>query len=145
MKPRSHSQLFAVALCVLALFVVQIPGSRAGYVCLCGGKPVPTQTSHCHGPHGEKCHASDAENGDSHHEENSGDREDHQVVNQDVQMRPVDAKAQVFAPQVWLAMPRVADFVIAVRVEKVSGSYLSRIGESPPAGVAVARTIVLLI
>ncbi len=130
---------------MLALFVAQTFGSKVAYYCLCGGKPVPTQTSHCHGPHGEKCHTSEAQNADSHSEEGSGERKDHQAVSQDVQARLLEAKAQVFAPQVLLAVLRVADFVFADREEKAPASYLTRFGESPPFGVTVARTIVLLI
>lgn len=107
-----------------------------------------TQSSHCHGPHGVDCHsrpaASDAAHED-HDEEKSGPRQDHQVVSQEVQMRTLDAKAQVFAPQVLLAVLRVMDFVYADREEKAPTGYLTRFGESPPCGVAVARTVVLLI
>ena len=145
MTRRSNFHIFAIALCVLALFVAQTFGSKAGYVCLCGGKPVPTQTSHCHGPHGEKCHAGDVQADDSHSEEGSGQREDHQVVNQDVQLRPVEAAPQVIAPQVLLAMLPVVQILFASQEAKVPASYSVDFGESPPFGVTVARTIVLLI
>ena len=145
MKPRSNSHIFAIVLCVLALFVAQTFGSKAGYVCLCGGKPVPTQTSHCHGPHGEKCHTGDVQADDSHSEEGSGQREDHQVVNQDVQLRPVEAAQQIIAPQVLLAMLPVVHILFASQEAKVPASYSVDFGESPPFGVTVARTIVLRI
>ncbi|MEQ1862217.1 MAG: hypothetical protein ABMA13_20055 [Chthoniobacteraceae bacterium] len=145
MKPRSNSHIFAIVLCVLALFVAQTFGSKVGYYCLCGDKPVPTQTSHCHGPHGEKCHTDDAQTGAPHSEEGAGEREDHQVVNQDVQLRPVEAAAQVIAPQVLLAILPMVEVLFASRDAKVSASYSVDFGESPPFGVTVARTIVLLI
>lgn len=145
MTRKSNSHIFAIALCVLALFVAQTFGTKAGYVCLCGGKPVPTQTSHCHGPHGEKCHTGDAQADDSHSEQGSGPREDHQVVNQDVQLRPVEAAPQVIAPQVLLAMLPVVQILFASQEAKVPASYSVDFGESPPFGVTVARTIVLRI
>lgn len=145
MKPRPKSHIFAIALCVLALFVAQTFGSKVAYYCLCGGKPVPTQTTHCHGPHGEKCHSGDAQADDSHSEENSGEREDHQAVSQDVQLRPVEAAPQVTAPQALLAILPVVEILFASREAKVPASYSVDFGESPPFGITVARTIVLLI
>lgn len=145
MKPGSHSHLLAIVLCVLALLGTQVSGSRAGYICLCGGEPMPTQTSHCHGPHGEECHTADAQAGASHDEEDSGEREEHQVVSREVQLRPVEATQQVFAPQVLLAiLPMVETFFVRQDV-RVSARAGVDFGESPPFGVTVARTIVLLI
>ncbi len=133
-------------LCVLALFVAQTFGSKVAYYCLCGGKPVPTLTAYCYGPHGEECAEEEAKAGDAPCEDNEGgDRKDHQVVSQEVPMRAMDAKAQVFAPQVLLAVLRVVDFVYADREVKAPTGYLTRFGESPPFGVTVARTIVLRI
>jgi hypothetical protein len=144
-KPRSATHIFAIALCVLALFVAQTLGSRAGYVCLCGGKPVPTQTSHCHGPHGANCHADDARSGAPHDEDDSGPREDHQVVSQDVQSRPIEASPQIIAPQVVLAILPVVQVLLAGSETKVPAGASVDFGDSPPFGVTVARTIVLLI
>lgn len=145
MKKRPANQVFIIALCVLALFVAQTFGSKVAYYCLCGGKPVPTQTSHCHGPHGEKCHTSDVQNGDSHSEEGSGERKDHQAVSQDVQLRPVEAAPQVIAPQVLLAILPLVEILYSNLESKIPANYAVDFGESPPFGVTVARTIVLLI
>jgi hypothetical protein len=144
-KSRSNSHIFAIVLCVLALFVAQAFGNRVAYYCLCGGKPVPTQTSHCHGPHGEKCHSGDAQADDSHSEEGSGQREDHQVVNQDLQLRPLEAAPQVIAPQVLLAILPMLESFFARQEAKVPASCSVDFGESPPLGVTVARTTVLRI
>lgn len=145
MTRRSNSHLFAVVLCVLALFVAQTFGSKVAYFCLCGGKPVQTQTSYCEGPHGAKCHADDAKAAGSHSEKESGSRQDHQAVNQDVQSRLVDASQQVIAPQVLLAILPMLETFFASPEAKVQASYSVDFGESPPFGVTVARTIVLLI
>ena len=145
MNRRSHSHIFAIVLCVLALFVAQTFGSKAGYYCVCGGKPVPTQTAYCYGPHGEQCAEEEAHGGASTSDEGGGDRKDHQVVNQDVQLRPVEAAQQVIAPQVLLAILPMVEILFADRETKVPASYSVDFGESPPFGVTVARTIVLRI
>ena len=145
MKTRPYSHTLVLVLCVLALFVAQSFGSRPAFVCFCGGKPVATETSHCHGPHGEQCHADEHDGTGEHSEGKSGDREDHQVVSQDVEMLPAQAALQVTAPQALLAvLPRLAT-VISRQEAKVAVNYFVDLGESPPLGVAVASTIVLLI
>ena len=132
-------------LCVLALFVAQTLGGQRGYICLCGGKAIVTQTTHCHGPHGEKCHTDAAKDGTAHNEQDSGSREDHRVVKQDVQFRPVDAAQQVIAPQVLLAILPLVEILFSSQETKVPVSYSVDFGESPPFGVTEARTIVLRI
>ena len=145
MNRRSNSHIFAIVLCVLALFVTQTFGSKAGYYCLCGGKPVPTQASYCFGPHGEKCAEEEAHGGAATGDESGGDRKDHQVVNQEVQLRPVEAAQQVIAPQVLLTILPMAEIIFASQEAKVPASSSVDFGESPPFGVTVARTIVLRI
>lgn len=145
LKPRSNFQIFAIVLCVLALLVAQTVGGQRGYVCLCGGKPVATQTSHCHGPHGEECHTDNTRDAIPHSEDGAGPREDHQVVTQDVQLRPGEAAPQLVAPQILLAILPMVQVLFANQETKVSAGYSVDFGESPPFGVTVARTIVLLI
>jgi hypothetical protein len=142
---RSNSHIFALVLCVFALFVAQTFGSKAGYYCLCGGKPVQTQSSYCDGPHGAKCHADDAKDAGSHSEKDSGSRKEHQVVNQEVQLRSVEAGLQVIAPQVLLAILPLLEVLARGHDAMVAASYSVDFGESPPFGVTVARTIVLRI
>jgi hypothetical protein len=103
---------------------------------------MPTQAPHCYGPHGDHCHTNEACSGGSDSESGSGNRKDHQVVNNDVQSRPVGAAAQMVAPQVLLA---ILPMLFASEETKVPASYCVDFGESPPFGVTVARTIVLLI
>ena len=145
MNRRFNSHLFAILLCVLALFVAQTFGSKAGFYCLCGGKPVPTQSSYCDGPHGAKCHADDAKDAGSHSEKDSGSRKEHQVVSQEVQLRSVEAGLQVIAPQVVLAILPLLEVLARGHDAKVEASYSVDFGESPPFGVTVARTILLRI
>jgi hypothetical protein len=134
---------------MLALFVSHTFGSKAGFVCDCSGKPVPTKATHCYGPHGADCHADEAapavETGACSGEENSGDRENHSAVNEEVQMRPVDAVTQSVAPQVLLTLLPMDEFLFSAPEEKAPARYFVDEGESPPVGVSVARTIVLLI
>lgn len=130
-------------LCVLALFVAQTFGAKAGFYCLCGGKPVPTEVSHCYGPHGENCAGEEAHGGAK--DGGGTDRRDHEVVNQDVQMRTAEAAQQIVAPQVLLAVLPMVKILFAGRELPASGSDSVGFGKSPPLGVTVARTVVLLI
>jgi hypothetical protein len=146
LKPRSPHNVFVLALCILALFVSQTLGSRAGFVCDCSGKPVPTKATHCYGPHGTDCHADEGlEAGACSGEENSGDRENHIAVNEEVQMRPVEVAPQSIAPQVLLSLLPMMDYQFSIRETTAPARYFVESGESPPMGVSVARTIVLLI
>ena len=132
-------------LCILALFVAQTFGAKGNYVCECGGAPVLTPVSHCYGPHGEKCAEVEAQGVAATDDNDTGDRRDHEVVDTDVQSRPLEAPSQIVGPQVLLAiLPMVDAFSVRPEV-KVPASYLVDIGDSPPFGVTVARTIVLLI
>ncbi|MDZ4288907.1 MAG: hypothetical protein U0984_13155 [Prosthecobacter sp.] len=130
---------------MLALLVAQTLGSKAGYICICSGKAVPTQSSHCHGPHGAKCHDPAAVSGASHNDESSGDRENHTAVSEDVQMRLAEGATPMLVPQVLLAILPVLDISTPSQEAQGQSRYSVGIGDSPPVGVAVARTIVLLI
>jgi hypothetical protein len=145
LKSRFHSHLFAIVLCIFALIVAQTLSGQGRYVCVCGGKPLVTQIAHCYGPHGEQCHTGDGKADGSQSEEDSGSREEHQVVKHDVQSRPGTAAPQVIAPQVLLAILPAGEVLFASRETKVPARYSGDWGESPPFGVTVARTIVLLI
>jgi len=141
----SNIHTFAIVLSALALFVAQMFGGQLRYMCDCGGKMVATQTSHCHGPDHSKCHVDGVDAASSHDERDSGERKDHQVVKDEVQSRPVGNTAQLIAPQVLLAfLPMVEELVVSREIE-VPAPFVGNFGESPPLGVTVARTIVLLI
>lgn len=145
MKLRQTFRSLALLLCIFALLVAQMFGSKAGYYCLCGGSPVPTQVAHCYGPHGEQCAEEEARGDASHHDEGNGDRRDHQVVNEDVQLRPMEATPQITAPQVLLSILPLAELFVARHEVSVPVRYSTDFGESPPFGVTVAHTIVLRI
>jgi hypothetical protein len=145
LKPRSPNHVFVIALLVLALFVAETFGIRAGYVCMCGDRPVLTHSSHCDLPHGANRHADDAKTGAPHDDGDSDERKDHEVVRQHVQSRALEAAPQVIAPRVLLAILPVVQMLPAGYETKIPASYSLDFGESPPFGVTVARTIVLLI
>jgi hypothetical protein len=67
------------------------------------------------------------------------------VVSQDVQSRPIEASPQIIAPQVVLAILPVVQVLLAGSETKVPAGASVDFGDSPPFGVTVARTIVLLI
>lgn len=145
LKQRSSSHVFLLALCVLALLVAQTFGSRAGYLCLCGGEAVPTPVSHCHGPHGKDCATKEAHGIASHEEEETGDRKDHQVVSKELTLRQADGGPQLLHPQVLLAVLPVLDELAESQAAKAPACSSVDFGKSPPLGVVVARTVVLRI
>ena len=143
LKPRSTSHFLLATVCAVTLFVAQTFGSKVAFFCFCGGKAVLTQSSHCHGPHGPQCHTSPGEN-TPHNDDGSGDRRDHQSVTQDIQSRLVDPAPEVAPPELLLQVLQVFDLIfpgdkLAVRSASPDPE------ESPPAGITVARTVVLLI
>jgi len=142
---RSKPSFFAIVLCVLALFVVQAFGGKAAYYCLCGGKPVQTVASHCHGLHSESCVAAETQETPSDCETEGGSRRDHLVIDQQVQLRPVEAAQQTIAPPAVAAILPIFEVLAASQNAELPAVYCVDFGESPPFGVTVARTIVLLI
>jgi len=142
---RSTTQNLTVVLCALALFVAQTFGQRGIYLCVCGGSPVPTPASHCHGPHGANCHSEDEGTGAVHSEDDSGPRQDHEVVKQNVQSRPVEVAPQLIAPQVLLGVLPLVQVSFASKEKTLTVSDATAFAHSPPFAATVARTVVLLI
>jgi hypothetical protein len=141
----SQLHTFVLTLCVVALFVGQAFGSKAAYFCACGGTSVPTLSSHCHGPHGEHCHGGEAPATATHEEEDGGSRRDHELVDDEVPARLLEAAKPFVAPPALLALlPLVPVSRGAWDAESRAGRDVAVDG-SPPPGVAVARTVVLLI
>lgn len=145
LKPRSSSQIFALLLCILALLVTQTFGSPAAYICLCTGKPVSIQNSHCHGPHGKNCHAEESGENSSHKEQGKTDRQDHQTVSREVPARPLDFSTQVITPQILVAVLPLIEVLFPARELMAAPSHRSDSEQSAPFAVTVARTVVLLI
>ena len=104
---------------------------------------MPTQTSHCHGPHGSDCHSDSGES--THHEENSAERKEHEVVKQDVQFSQVKTIPHVIAPQVIIAILPQIQSVLCSSEASLQLPLQVDFGDSPPSGVTVARTVVLLV
>ncbi|MES2570219.1 MAG: hypothetical protein V4710_09225 [Verrucomicrobiota bacterium] len=145
MKSRSKLQTFAFALCVLALCMTQVFGMRAGYLCVCAGEAVLTQTSHCHGPHGADCHSFGEETFGAHHEEDQGSREDHATLKTEPSLRSPDVTSPVIAPAALQAMVPLFKTFPTPSQALISHSGRGLETDSPPPGVKVAGTIVLLI
>ncbi len=145
MNPRSTFRITVILLGALALLVAQTLGGSAGYYCWCGGRPVPTQTAHCAGPHGENCASDEAQQDASTCDSEDGERRDHEVVSQDVQSRPLDAKSHTVAPPLLAVIVPGLEPFRAVETVKLSAGSPVDFGESPPSGITVARTIVLRI
>lgn len=143
MKSPRPLPILAVGLCVLALFVAQAFGKGALFLCLCGGQPIVAQTSHCHGPHGADCHSAEAETGRAPHDEERGDREEHRVVSHESLARLDAAAAPLAVPPTCVALLPFWESPLARA--KNSARPPTAAAESPPRGVAVARTVVLRI
>ena len=144
LKPRSSSQIFVIALCALVLIVTQALGGNVAFYCLCSGKMVPAEMSHCHGPHGDNCHEMNA-SADCASEESGGDRQDHVPVTQDKQLRPADTVQQVVAPQLPPQGLPLEEMTFAMEESRDLPVCREQRVEGPPLGVVVARPIVLLI
>jgi hypothetical protein len=143
-KFRSHLRNLAIVLCVIALLAAQAFGAGRSYLCVCAGLPVATQASHCHGPHGAACLATESA-AEPHGEEGRADRQDHAVVQNELTLRTVEASPQLIAPTALIAILPICEILLASPVQQVPATVLAGDEGPPPLGVAVARTVVLLI
>jgi hypothetical protein len=144
---RAAIRKFSALLCVLTLLLAQSFGVTAGFLCRCGGLDRLTQIDHCHGPHSEDCHNSqEIDNPQSHLHEDSGggDREDHEPVRSDVELVPSSEIAVPGLIAVLLAVVPKLNF-FGFLTEDTQLTIPSRnVRFSPPLGVIVSRTVVLL-
>jgi hypothetical protein len=144
---RAAIRKLLVVLCVLTLLFAQSFGVTAGFLCRCGGQDRLTQVDHCHGPHSEECHDSqEIDNPHSHSPEESGggDREDHEPVRSDVELVPSSEIAVPGLIAVLLAVVPKLNF-FGFLTEDTQLTIPSRnVSFSPPLGVIVSRTVVLL-
>src|SRR5262245_13236705 len=142
---RQHSAIakVVVALIALAIGAVQLFGGSRKFICNCGETPIVVKASHCHGPHGDNCHA-DRATEDCGDEEGSGDRRDHEQVKEDLKSR--------FATSTTVSAPM--PMVLAILPVSITAPQFAANAEferrveirgSPPASVVVARTVVRLI
>ena len=142
-RPPIHKLL--LALCALALLCAQLFGVSRGFLCLCSGTPVAMTSDHCHGPHGKDCHekAAPAHSGESCPD--GGDKQSHARIAPDFQS-PAAHPAPITLPAPVLLALLTLDGGSWVKVEPMPfRENAADLRGSPPCGVAVARTIVLLI
>lgn len=129
---------------LLALLTAQMFGVVRGYQCDCTGRMEWTAQDHCHGPHHGDCHHDEAP-GHQHEENNgAGERQDHQQVRDELEVRSLPAVAMPnFAPVLFAVFQeaRVWSELVAPPAPRVNWD----VGTGPLPGVAVARTTVLLI
>ena len=134
-----------LALSVLAVVSAQLFGIGSGFLCDCSGRPVATASDHCHGPHDAHCH----EKGEPAHSSEScpddGDTKPHSRIAQDFRSAPAPAaESALTEPVLWV----VLTLEDAARAKAAPVFILENAADergSPSFGVAVARTIVLLI
>jgi hypothetical protein len=136
-------QTAVLVLCVFTLFLAQAFGIERGFTCKCTGIKILTQTSHCHGPHGQQCHSLGDRRDCSHSDEAEGNREEHDSVNVELLMRATQEAQPIIAPTVLLALlPR---FEIVTPEMKVCSVGLVVEAGRPPFTVTAARSVILLI
>jgi hypothetical protein len=141
----SSLQKFLLALCVLAVMTAQLFGMGRGFLCDCSGAPVAVAHDHCHGPHGAHCLENEepAHPIDSHPDD--GDTHPHERVVQDFQSAPAPAAECVLTEPFWHVVLMLDDAVWVKTAPLQTVEYVADERGSPPCGVAVARTVVLLI
>ncbi len=145
MKVRSHLQKLLLALGVLAVVSAQLFGVGRSFLCLCSGAPVAMASDHCHGPHGEDCHENAAPAHSAECCPDDGEKHTHAEVAQDFQSLAAHTDPLVLPAPVMLAFLTLDDSERAKVVLLPALENALALGESPPPGVAVARTVVLLI
>ena len=133
------------ALGVLAVMAAQFFGIGHGFLCDCSGQPEFTESDHCHGPHGAHCHqkAEPAHSAESHPE--SGDTHSHPRLAQEFRSTPAPALEMVLAGPLLHVVFVLADTAWEDAAPVRTLEYLAEERGSPPSGVAVSRTVVLLI
>jgi hypothetical protein len=144
-KSRSHFRALAAVLCVLALAAAQLLGAQRHYVCLCIGEAVRTASTHCHGPHTADCHAPGQQEPDDHREEDQGSRDDHILVQGKLDLMSAGAVSALMPPNALLAWPAAWEQLFARVYSPPPRAGHTAAESPPPPGVAVARTVVLLI
>ena len=145
MNFRPPLKKLVLALGVLAVMCAQIFGIGNGFLCDCSGRPEFTESDHCHGPHGADCH----KNAEPTHSEAShpaeSDTHSHPRIAQDFQSMPALATEFVLAEPVLRILLTLDDSAWTYELSVRASGYAADERGSPPSGVAVARTVVLLI
>lgn len=125
----------------MALLVMQAVGGFHSYICDCGGQVTWTKVDHCHGPHSIDCHDEPAV--PHQHEGDSGDRQDHEQVIQELQLRSAEAiQVPAVVPILLTWQPEIFE---VQEIPEVIRSVSVEPDVSPPPGVTVARTVVFII
>lgn len=128
----------------MALLVMQSFGGFRAFICDCGGQVTWTTVDHCHGPHSAECH-DHGSNVPDRHDETSGDREDHEQIIQELQLRSVDSvQVPAIVPVLLTWLPDVFRPLIGWEDEGLYKPPVA-VDASPPPSVAVARAVVFII
>lgn len=133
----------------LACIAMQVCGSQVIFLCVCTGEAVPVQSSHCHGAHGLDCHSDDAEAQATACDQSSQgdcDGENHEVLvkNLDAASSSTHQQTSVAPPLLVAVLPASWLLQPPQEVESTRG-YVAHFKDSPPIGVSVARSVVLLV
>jgi len=153
-RHRSTIETLLTVMCVLTLLGSQMFGGIAGFLCRCGGEQSLTLTDHCHGPHSELCH--EPQNDTAHaeseaHEEecctDCSDRENHQPVGRKIDFlhaAAASAAAPELVPVIVADLPELPSLSFLAE-DAILSTPVSHVGTVPSPGVALRKTVALLI
>lgn len=141
-SPHSTTVRLLAALVFIAMGAAQLFGVQRGYVCDCGGASEIVDAPYCVGPHGEDCHSHEHDSQPAHNEQ--GEQKDHDAVTDNLQSSQAPVVAvSVPQPVMLFTLP---DFLFSPTPVAISATqYHANVSGAPPPGVALERTVVLLI
>lgn len=143
--PRFQTTRIFFALCFFAVLGAQLFGVTRGFVCDCAGSREVVKVSSCTGPHGERCHKDESQQrSDTPDDGGKGDRKEHEQVKEDFTGTTVNVPNCAIPFPVFLAV--LPELLLSISPSlDVPHEYFTDSYSAPPPGIAVARTVVLLL
>ena len=137
--PRHSSTVrLLAALVFLALGAVQLFGVNAGYFCDCNGTAQIVDTAYCVVPHDSDCDTG------GHDDHNDGGHKDHDKLSAELQSSPAPTVViSVPAPLMLCILPAPA--LPPSLAEQAAAKFHADVHGGPPPGLAIERTVVLLL
>ena len=145
MNFRPPLQKLLLGLGVLAVMAAQLFGIGNGFLCDCSGRSVFTASDHCDGPHGAHCHQNGASPYSQESHPDSDDTRSHVRALQDFRSTPAPVAELLLVEPVLHILLTLDDAEWTNELCVRDLEWAARWRENPPSGVAVSRTVVLLI
>ena len=143
--PRFQITRIFFALCFFAVLGAQLFGVTRAFLCDCSGTKEVVKVNSCTGPHGEKCHKDESQQrSDTPDDGEKGDRKEHEQVKEDFTGTTVNVPNCAIPFPVFLAV--LPELLLSIPASlDVPLDYFTESYSAPPSGIAVARTVVLLL